>query len=119
MKQSTGTKAREQIQLCADAYMQVRPGSRAAAEIIKDQQFWRGELAAALRSERATRRIAVTEADIQAGRAHIADVHNTTQMLSACGQLRREVVIEMADRGLVPSFYGSGKLHSRDDQTHE
>ena len=49
--------------------------------------------------------VLVTEADIQAGREHIADVHNTTQMLSACGQLRREIVMEMAARGLVPSFY--------------
>jgi len=118
MTQNTAAKAREQIQFCTDAYMQVRPGSRAAAEIIKDQQFWRGELAAALRAERTARRSAVTEADIQAGREHIADVHNTTQMLSACGQLRRDVVIEMADRGLVPSFYGSAKLHSLNDQTH-
>lgn len=47
----------------------------------------------------------VSEADIQAGREHIADVHNGVQMLSACGQLRREVVMEMAARGLVPGFY--------------
>jgi hypothetical protein len=118
MTQTTAAKAREQIQFCADAYMQVRPGSRAAAEIIKDQQFWRVELAAALRAERTTRRGDVTEADIQAGREHIADVHNTAQMFSACGQLRREVLIEMADLGLVPSIYGSGKLHSG-DATHE
>ena len=48
---------------------------------------------------------AVTEADIQAGREHIADAHNTTQLLSACGQLRREVVMEMAARGWLPDFY--------------
>ena len=49
----------------------------------------------------------VTEADIEAAREYIADVHNQTQMLNACGQLRREVVMAMADRGFVPSFFGS------------
>jgi len=50
---------------------------------------------------------AVTEADIQAAREHIADVHNVEQLRSALGQLRREVVIEMAARGLVPDCYGA------------
>lgn len=50
---------------------------------------------------------AVTDADIEAAREHLADVHNATQMRSALGQLRREVVIELAARGLVPSHYGA------------
>jgi hypothetical protein len=41
----------------------------------------------------------------ESAREHIADVHNRAQMLNACAQLRREVVIELAARGLVPSYY--------------
>lgn len=48
----------------------------------------------------------VTETDIASAREHIADVHNAEQLRSALSQLRREVVIEMAARELVPSFYG-------------
>lgn len=55
----------------------------------------------------------VTEADIASAREHIADVHNMTQMVSACSQLRREVVAEMANRGFVPSFYATDMTKAR------
>lgn len=49
----------------------------------------------------------VAEADIDSAREHLADVHNAEQLRSALGQLRREVVIELAARGLVPAIYGA------------
>lgn len=49
----------------------------------------------------------VTEADIEVAREFLADVHNATQMRSALGQLRRDVVIELAARGIVPDYYGA------------
>jgi hypothetical protein len=47
----------------------------------------------------------VTEADVASAREYLADVHNATQMLNACAQLRPEVVRELAARRLVPSHY--------------
>jgi hypothetical protein len=48
----TAAFLREQIDLCTQYYLQVRPGSRAAAEVCRDMQSLRDELATALRSER-------------------------------------------------------------------
>lgn len=47
---------RQQISYCTDYYRQVRPGSRAAAEVIADQQRFRCELAALLRQQRKSSR---------------------------------------------------------------
>lgn len=44
---------RQQIGYCTDYYRQVRPGSRAAAEVAADQHRFRSELAALLRARRA------------------------------------------------------------------
>ena len=49
----------------------------------------------------------VTEADVQAAVAYLGDAHNATQMLNACSQLRREVVIELAARGYVPEYFAA------------
>ena len=46
---------RQQISYCTDYYRQVRPGSRASAEVIADQQQFRRELAALLRQQRKQR----------------------------------------------------------------
>ncbi len=43
---------REQLAMNLQCYMQVRPGSRAAAEVIRDRKTLRNELAAALRAAR-------------------------------------------------------------------
>lgn len=50
---------REQIAINLQYYMQVRPGTRAAAEVIRDRQALRDELAASLR---ANRRAAIAKA---------------------------------------------------------
>lgn len=47
----------------------------------------------------------ITEADIDAAREYIANVHNRAQMVNACSQLRPEVVAELAARGFVPRHY--------------
>lgn len=47
-----------------------------------------------------------SDADITSAREHLADVHNAEQLRSALSQLRRDVVIELAARGLVPAIYG-------------
>lgn len=44
--------ARDQLDLIRQAYMRVRPGSRAAAEIVRDSRFWRDRLANAIRARR-------------------------------------------------------------------
>lgn len=49
----------------------------------------------------------VTDVDIEVAREFLADVHNATQMRSALGQLRAEVVIELATRGIVPDYYAA------------
>lgn len=43
---------REQLAMNLQCYMQVRPGSRAAAEVIRDRKSLRKELATALRAIR-------------------------------------------------------------------
>jgi len=43
--------------------------------------------------------------DIEAAKAHLADVHNPEQMRSACAQLRPEVRREMVRRGLIAARY--------------
>lgn len=48
----TASFLREQLDMNLQCYMQVRPGSRAAAEVIRDRQALRNELAARLREER-------------------------------------------------------------------
>ncbi len=51
----------------------------------------------------------VTEADIQSAREYLANVHNRTQLVNAISHLRRDVVIAMAARKLVPSYYRAAK----------
>lgn len=48
----TASFLREQLGMNLECYMQVRPGSRAAAEVIRDRQTLRDELAARLRQDR-------------------------------------------------------------------
>lgn len=57
-KQITVAYAKEQLDFCRQAYGQVRPGSRAAAEICRDYSVLRTQLAMAIRAERLARRCA-------------------------------------------------------------
>jgi hypothetical protein len=47
---------RDQLDLNLQCYMQVRPGTRAAAEVIRDRQTLRNELAQRLRADRRAER---------------------------------------------------------------